>query len=308
MDTRSRAAMALIFGACMLAASARAGEPACKLSMVASFDFAEDASERVIVPATVDGVETHLLVDTGAAATTVSGRLADRLKLHRNLLEGRSADDMTGRRAAGSITTLESVRTGTLHAADVRALIDEHWRDPKSDGVLGPDFLMQFEVEIDFARHKMNLFVPDHCPGEVVYWTHDPVAVIPVEIDRNGHVVVDAALDGRAVQGIVDTGAGLSSMWAYESQILLGIDETSSGVMPEHVGPGTSNTYRYTFKALVLPGMTFANPVVRLYANHPFRDDPLGNKLLIGRHELSKLHLFVSYKERKIYATAADAH
>jgi hypothetical protein len=34
----------------------------------------------------------------------------------------------------------------------------------------------------------------------------------------------------------------------------------------------------------------------------------MSRNLLLGGHQLSKLHIFISYKERMLYATAAGAH
>ena len=39
-------------------------------------------------------------------------------------------------------------------------------------GFLALDVLEQFDVELDLAHHKINLFTKNHCPNKVVYWTH----------------------------------------------------------------------------------------------------------------------------------------
>ncbi len=39
-------------------------------------------------------------------------------------------------------------------------------------GVIGTDLLGKFDVDLDIAHKKLNLFSPDHCKGQVVYWTH----------------------------------------------------------------------------------------------------------------------------------------
>jgi hypothetical protein len=48
--------------------------------------------------------------------------------------------------------------------------------------ILGLDILTMFDVELDLAHHKINLFAKDHCPGKVIYWTKNAgVASVPMK-------------------------------------------------------------------------------------------------------------------------------
>ncbi len=190
-----------------------------------------------------------------------------------------------------------------LHASDVRAIIEPGWLDKDMVGTLGPDFFLQYEVEFDFAAHKMNLFSQDHCPGQVVYWTHDPAAAIPFKLDEAGHIVVDATLDDHDIKAIIDTGATTSALKMAGAQSLFDLSPGSPGMTKISSNTATGGNYKYTFKTLSLAGMNFNNPMIVLVGDA----NPAG-QLLLGGHQLNKLHLFISYKEHLLYATAANAH
>jgi predicted aspartyl protease len=308
MKTLHRAATALVCGLAALCGPAvAADQPACKLTMVASLDLTESLGDMVTVPAVINGFPTRMMVDTGGVATMIGQAMADKLALHHTVLEhGTSFTDFAGNPIKW-IASIDNMTVGNLHAKDVKALIEPAWMDTDIAGVVGPDLLMQFDVEIDFAKHKMNLFAQDHCPGQVVYWTHDPVAVIPVRIDEGGHIIADITLDGQPLKAIVDTGATASSLKLSTAKSMFGVDETSQGAEKAGVSREMGQVYRYPFKKLELAGMSFVNPPVLLFGDSNPGAETFERKILLGRHELSKLHLFISYKERQIYATAAGA-
>jgi predicted aspartyl protease len=299
-----------VFGAvCVMFVAGQAGaEDACHLTMVASLDFSPTDEYAVTLPVTLDNVPTRMLVDTGGITTTISSDWAIDQRLRRKKLErGAYFTDYEGNPLQW-FAEIPSVQIGTLHASDVRAIIEPGWLDKAVVGTLGPDFLMHYEVEVDFAANKFNLFSQDHCPGQVVYWTHDPAAAIPVKIDEAGHVIVDAQLDGHDIKAIVDTGATTSAIKMSGATSLLDLRPTSPGVTKISENSATGGNYKYTFKSLSLAGMNFNNPTVVLVGDANPGDEALSRYLLLGGHQLSKLHIFISYKEHMLYATAAGAH
>ena len=62
------------------------------------------------------------------------------------------------------------------------------------EGVLGGDFFGRFNLEYNLKAGKLNLFSPDHCPGQVVYWANQYVAM-PILHDRAGRPYSLAELD-----------------------------------------------------------------------------------------------------------------
>ncbi len=63
-------------------------------------------------------------------------------------------------------------------------------------GILGSEMLRNVDVDFDFSANKVNLFSPDHCAGNVVYWQTPtvPVAIVPFTLNASGqHHVSDGA-------------------------------------------------------------------------------------------------------------------
>ena len=281
---------------------AAAADDSCKLTMVGSFDLSPEHG-GVTLPVIVDGIATKMLVDTGGPVTMIGPDAVKQLGLRVLGVYGGEFMDVKG----GALTKqviIPSLQVGAMHISDLHAVILPWWKDPAVMGTLAADFLMHFDVEFDFAGGKMNLFSQDHCPGQAVYWTHAPAAAIPIEIDPHGHVVADVTADGHAVKAILDTGASTSAIREGLARSVLGVTPQSPGVVVVGERDG-AKLYRYTVKTLALGDIAFANAAVRIL---PEEGSALRRTFLIGRPELKKLHLFVSYKERMVYATAADAH
>jgi hypothetical protein len=107
---------------------------------------------------------------------------------------------------------------------------------------------------------------------------------------------------------------------------MFNLENTSGGMEPiPGMAPGSLEQFRYRFKSLSIGGLTINNPLIyilpnlaqqRFHHNHlgmadldpqyaPRLDSP---DVILGMDVISKLHLYISYKEQKIYLTSADAH
>lgn len=91
---------------------------------------------------------------------------------------------------------------------------------------------------------------------------------------------------------------------------LYGVKESALG--PAHrlrgnaFGPTTEqfNAFTHHFQMLDLDGIAVKNPKIELVRNLQLGSE----QLIIGMTLLSKLHLYVAYKERKLYITLANQH
>ncbi len=196
--------------------------------------------------------------------------------------------------------------------------------------MLSPDFLSLFDVEFDFAAKKMYLFSQDHCPGKVVHWTRDGYAELPFQytggpIGITPHIRLRMTLDGHEVSTNVDTGAAGSTISRRSASLIFGVDETSPGVVKSQYWSDQFPVYRKQFASLALGGLAVQNPQVdilpdleekafRMAHSERSRDDPIygskleGEEFTLGMNVLSKLHVYIAYKEHKIYITSVDAH
>ena len=96
-----------------------------------------------------------------------------------------------------------------------------------------------------------------------------------------------------------------------------------SGLMVERVsGDGDDTVYRAQFKSLSGGGIAAANPKILLVrdaladrlreeafeSRHLMPDTVRTPQLILGMDVLSKLHIYIAYRERKLYVTAGAAH
>jgi len=187
-----------------------------------------------------------------------------------------------------------------------------------SVGELALNILSTFDVELDLANNRLNLFSRSHCLGNVVYWA-DSFAAVPFVTDASGHPSVNMQLDGRAVTVAFTLRQKPAFMAMATAKRLWGKDETAPGMTPvADTADGAPMRYRYPFKQLSIKGITIANPQIDLYPNSkecrppsPY-DFPTGlrvcygaSELELGLNEMRQLHVFFSFKEKKIYLTAA---
>ena len=87
------------------------------------------------------------------------------------------------------------------------------------DGILSGGTMIADDLDMDFGAMRLNFFSADHCEGDVVYWPHQALAVVPVNL-ASGHFEIATTLDGHPLTAVIDTGSPwtiLSAQWAKEN-------------------------------------------------------------------------------------------
>ncbi len=214
-------------------------------------------------------------------------------------------------------TTVPSIVMGRAQFKDARFAVlpddDPLILNGKVQGLLGPDMLGNFDVDLDFAHSEVHLFDRNHCVGKIPYWA-PYYASAPFEFDGNGHILVDMTLDGKAVAVGIDTGAPTSVMSLSVAQRLFGLGPESAGVEAVGALGGSSDQsqkiYSHRFASLVIDGLEVKYPLVALIPDN-IADESRGRAhlpdVILGLRELATLHLYIAYKEKTLYFTAANA-
>ena len=298
----------------------------CRLKQVGSLEMVGGGLDRVVVELTVGDKPRRFVVDTGGVISEIYDDVVAELKLSTQPINPNlELYDVKGN-VAKRFVRLPKVVLGNAQGENWAMVVRP--RAPAEDrtinGIIGPDILKNFDLDFDFAAKKLNLMSPDHCEGKVVYWA-------PAFLDADftlsdERIVVPMTLDGKDIQAIVDTGASVTAINESVSVRLFGLDTQSKGI--EHdpeAAPDSSLQYRHRFKVLSLAGLAINNPLIYIFPDlaqksffqrhHDKTDfEPQyapqlsRTELLLGMNVLRKLHLYVAYKERKLYITSADAH
>ncbi|MGH6870314.1 MAG: aspartyl protease family protein [Rhizomicrobium sp.] len=329
MRNLHKAALALV----LFATPALADD--CKpLTLITTIDLKTDKEhDAVFAPVTLDGKNELLQVDTGGAFSELTRETADDLKLDREPVNV-GVIDVNGQISyeAGRV---KSAMLGNLHVSDMDFIIAHY--NPFGDGnteiagILGPDILMNYDTEFDFGTDKMTLLSPDHCPGKVIYWPADAVAMVPIKVAAHGHITFPVTLDGKQITAMLDTGASETTVRTLTAESVFGLTPTSPGMSA--VGSLSDKTHgaavqHHKFKTLSFgdpngANITVGNPEADIVPDEmsgdPRNENRTGTRLaskheevglpdmLLGMNILKHLHIYIAYGEQRLYITPASA-
>jgi predicted aspartyl protease len=316
----TRALVAGAFAALFFTSNAIADD--CKLARLASLDFSDRGA--IMIPVSVEGKGVAMVVDTGSVASGIDPVVATNLAIpERRIVEG-AFYSLAGP-SFTYLATPHDFSLGDMHSKQELLLV---WPSPMSEdgsvaGLIATDLLRHYDVDIDFASHKFNLFSQDHCPGKVVYWTSENVAVVPVHVNNSGHVIVPVTLDDHPFDAMLDTGSPATLLNQTAAQASFGLGPASPDMIKvgDHAAPGGVPLYRHTYKSLSLEGLAIGNPTIGIFENQEQSQETLQHhtgsrfsslggeeyELRLGVNELRHLHLYIAYKEQKLYITPTSA-
>jgi hypothetical protein len=201
---------------------------------------------------------------------------------------------------------------GVMHFDHLQFVVTD-FPKPGNGGILSAKFLQKFDIDMNFSAHQLNMFAPNHCKGQVLYWRAPGVAKLPIRY-QDGRITVRASVDGREMDAVIDTGSQRSEIQFDDASRLFGITATSPGVTL--VG---DSLYAYNFKTLSFGDVSLDNPHLLLTRAALVRgadpnprtgsltrnsaDMPNQPPLTIGTDLLRLLHLYIAFNERMIYVT-----
>jgi predicted aspartyl protease len=319
--------IAMMFTALLaLAAGTAHAECAKPLSLVTSIDMTPVKETRaILVPVTLNGKQKQFLVDTGGAMTEMSPDVADELALPRQTT-AIQLFDVSGRMSNQYVHADFGI--GTLNAKDMVLMLSPAGQDFEGTpiaGLLAPDILKHYDVDIDFGSGKFNLISQDHCDGKVIYWQADAVAVVPMKVMASGHILLPVLVNGKEVTALLDTGAWNTTLSQAVAEQLFGLKMGS----PDTPATGTlatrsaASTYHHVFDTLGFEGIAvshtdidiipdFGKQIERENATPETgshlagrRTDETQEAMLLGMNILRHFHIYIAYKEDRVYITPA---
>lgn len=327
----SRTARTLI--ACAFAstftASAASADACGPLKIIASVDLRMAADDRAaFVPVTLQGQTKYMLLDTGGTVSEITASTVASLGLESHKTPTLRFYDVKGN-YVDHATIVPDFAIGDLKGSNVDFVVgpDDLFDDKDSiAGILGPGILRFYDVAVDFANRKFTLLSQDHCDGKVIYWKTDAVAAVPMQVVRaSGHIVVPVVLDGQKLNAMIDTGATDSVLNLRVAEGDFGLSTKRPDMAPVRAMGDRDNSmvYRHTFKSLAFEGIAVGNPafdvIPDLESSQLEEPPPIGTRfkdtsveqglpdMLIGMDILRHLHLYIAYKEQKLYITPAAA-
>ncbi len=274
----------------------------CQLQKFSSISMGTDIRGQVYVPILIGGQRVNLLVN-GGSFSALTDSATNELKLTQRLITSTIAHIALGGVPLTHYVVAEDVTFGDLHTPRMDFLVVPNGGySSEIGGFLGEDILQNYDVELDFATETLNLFSPHQCKHQVVYWTIQPFAEVPFNRSLSGLFSMPTTLDNKQINAELALASTHSYLSLEAAKNLFGWGAGNPDIIP--LGDSSTN-YRYPFKSLTFDGVTVSNPEIIL---GPGKASLSGTPLIIGLDILRQLHIYIAYKEKNIYFTAASSH
>lgn len=275
---------------------------------------------RPMVPVAINGSPKLFLLDTGGYLSQLSQDAVKELQMEKRDSALRLYD-VSGNESRNFVIA-ESLKLGALTAQRHPLMVSPGQTD-LLDGIVATDLMLRYDVDIDFRANSLKYFSPDHCPGKVVYWAPPAVAAVPITFKDKFHIMVSVKLDGRDFNALLDTGATSTTMSLDVAKREFGLLPESPGVTKGGIVNGDAKlaTYRYQFKTLSFDGIDVNNLRVSLMPdrmNSGSREMQTESRarsvmadfklpeLILGMDVLRHLHVYMAFKEKKLYVSAGS--
>ncbi len=300
--------------ALLLAASTAQAEPSCSLRRVASATMQITDAGKLVIDGAIGTVPVKFRVDTRLVRSVMFQGAVSRFGLAFQTVPEQPLD--IDDRPLDGLASVPSMSIGDFAFSSGKFAVSRLTGDGTNGteaGVIGADLLRYLDVEIDPAGGKFNLYSQDHCDGKVVYWAKE-YNRSDVHVLDDGEVEIDTELDGQRLHALLATGLATSVLGMRAAVAHFGIDQATSGLQAADAIPDLSGSalpaYRYAFKSFKFGDLTIGNPRIELApiwtpwhntGSHITSD--LSPDLLIGMSFLRRLHLYIAYREDRIYYT-----
>jgi predicted aspartyl protease len=294
-----RRGLKLFLIAALAVASPTAVEAAAcsRVEPLAVLDVIRDAGGRPLIPVTLAGRDTHLLVDTEAYVAMLHQPAVRELGL-RPFQPGGSVVTPDGA-SSREMVLVDDFRLGSF---SLRRF--DFWVDPvpggnrtidEMAGHVGGAFLYDFNAEFDFGANRLTLFPQSHCPG--AGRPLEQFTVVPFRFTDSFDVTFPVMLDGKPLTAVLDTGAS-------ETTLNLSVALREFSQNPD--APVARRVYRRRFENLSVEGLTLDRPASMLVTGLSARAGETPD-VIVGMSTLSRLHIYIAYVEHELYIAPAAA-
>lgn len=231
-----------VFFASLAVQSAHA-DSACHYVEVASLDVSYPKLHfSPAVHGEVNGAPINMLLDTGAGMTYLLRTDVEIL----GLTPARTRAQSYG--VGGNVSIFQvkvkDFAIGAAHVRNVSFPVIEALDHVELAGIVGDDFLMQYDVELNLGAKQVKLFQPEHCGDKgLAYWDPD-AQTVPMQFEADSkRLLIQVKINGMPIWALVDTGAAQSTLDLAAAR-RLGLDTDAPGVTPGGKASGVGNEKR----------------------------------------------------------------
>ena len=261
------------------------------------------AGTRPLINAKINNQEARFVLDSGAFYSMISTATAAEFNL--KLTPGPYGLKLQG--IGGTVTAqIATVKEFGIAGAlihNVEFLVGGS--EVGSEGLIGQNFLHQWDVEYDFSKGVVRLFKPEGCrKARMAYWltpgqTYSETGIESVMQSRM-HTVGEGYVNGQHIRVTFDTGA-YNSFLSLRAAARAGIKIDSPGVVEagysRGIGRGMVKTYIATASSFKIgDGEEIKNARLRIADSDLAESD-----MLLGSDFFVSHHIFVANSQSKLY-------
>jgi predicted aspartyl protease len=276
----------------------------CTLGKVAELPIAM-AGTRPLITAKINNQEARFVLDSGAFFSMMSAATAAQF----NLKLKRAPFGLTVQGIGGSVTpevaTVKEFGIAGALIHNVDFLVGGS--EVSSDGLIGQNFLEQWDVEYDFAKGVVRLFKPEGCRKyRLAYWvtpgqTYSEMEIEPV-LHARLHTIGEGYVNGQKIRVMFDTGA-YTSVLSLRAAARAGIKIDSPDVVEAGYSTGIGRRMVKNYVATassfkIGDGEEIKNARLRIAdTDLPDADMLLGSDFFVSHH------VFVANSKHRLYLT-----
>jgi len=278
-----------------------AAPESCALVPLADMPL-DTRANLMFVTAVINGQPVRLLVDTGAERTVLTQAAVARLGLPHDARRQTRSLGIGGSSSNWDVDISGIVLGQTRFPVDhvvVGNFTIDHIDGPRTDGLLGADILLAFDMDIDSAAHRLTLYRVRRCADAVPPWREPAIRINGLDARRD-RLLVPITLDGMAGMAILDTGAQATSI-GMQLAHRLGLSAESlqadRTIMAHGAAPQAVSVHVHQFHELVVGGEArIEDPALAVVPN----DSGIGDALL-GGDFLRGRRVWLSFATRRLF-------
>ncbi len=253
----------------------------------------------ITVAASINNKPVTMIVDTGAEGLLVTPSAMASLALSADR-HRRTTIQGTGGSIATQNAALQSFGIGTMEMLDQSASVGPLPAEGPAlhaSGLIGTDWLSDFDVEFDLPHHRMALYRVHGCADGYIPWS-GPSTSVRVQLYGRGLPLVPVKLDGQPLTALLDSGAVRSSIGRTAAEHM-GLTQAKLAADPRARSSGVDGaqleSYLHRFGELQVAEAHETNPALLVSNLHVRIAD-----MLLGADWLQHNRVWIAYGARKV--------
>jgi hypothetical protein len=297
---------------CLMAANALAQAAACNkpLTLKSEIQMESMGNGPASIPVKINGTDQKLTFATAGTTTQVTEDFAKKLNLPISRADGVLLENEMGMSSRDQVTVADFAMPG-LHGTNLKWPVSigggfGGFGGFGGGGQFSLNYMLPYDIDVDFGSDKLRFFLQEHCPGAVMYWkAPGAVGVAPITVVR-GRVTVPATVDGKTIRAVIDSAAMGSSVYEAIAEKVLGVDVVGGKTMTAKtlsIGQLSLNDVAIRVKPDINADAG-GDPSRAMRAKKAGIDFEMANpEVVLGMDVLRKLHLYMAFGENRLYVT-----